>query len=55
MTRKLRLGMTIKRCGDGFTLDMTTARHKTSRFYGPSITTMSTLLTEPLTLWLIEL
>ena len=31
--RKLRLNQTLKRTGDGFTLDLTTARYKTSRFY----------------------
>ena len=79
--RKLRLNQTLKRTGDGFTLDLTTARYKTrcdapqnahvhywlprrpsfacprahSRFYGPSITTVSTLLNEPLQLWLTQL
>ena len=31
--RKLRLNQTLKRTGDGFTLDLSTARYKTSRFY----------------------
>jgi|EP00966_Prymnesium_polylepis_P132042 hypothetical protein len=35
IVRKLRLNQTLKRSGDGFTLDMTSARYKTSRFYGP--------------------
>ena len=34
---------------------MTTARYKTSRFYGPTITTMSSLLTEPLNLHIAQL
>ena len=51
--RKLRLGHSLKRCGEGFVLDLTSQRsHKTSRFYGPSCTTMSPLLTEPLNLYL---
>ena len=45
--RKLRLGVTLKKDGGSYTLDMTQARYKTSRFYGPSITSMSALLTEP--------
>ena len=50
--RKLRLGVTLKKEGGSYTLDMTQARYKTSRFYGPSITSMSALLTEPLDAYL---
>ena len=51
--RKLRLNASLKRQGDGFVLDLTQQRsHKTSRFYGPSVTTLSPLLTEPLRQWL---
>jgi hypothetical protein len=47
--RKLRLGMSLKRCGEGFVLDLTQQRmHKTSRFQGPTIQTLSAMLTEPL-------
>ena len=52
MVRKLRLGVTLKKEGGSYTLDMTQARYKTSRFYGPSITSMSSLLTEPLDAYL---
>ena len=52
MVRKLRLGVTLKKEGGSYTLDMTQARYKTSRFYGPSITSMSALLTEPLNAYL---
>ena len=54
--RKLRLTHSLKRCGTGFVLDLTTQRsHKTSKFYGPSVTTMSPLLTEPLNCFLNDL
>lgn len=36
VVRKLRLGVTLKKEGGSYTLDMTQARYKTSRFYGPS-------------------
>ena len=52
VVRKLRLGVTLKKEGTSYTLDMTTARYKTSRFYGPSITSMSALLKEPLDAYL---
>ena len=52
VVRKLRLGVTLKKEGGSYTLDMTQARYKTSRFYGPSITSMSALLTEPLDAYL---
>ena len=52
VVRKLRLGVTLKKEGGSYTLDMTQARYKTSRFYGPSITSMSSLLTEPLDAYL---
>ena len=52
VVRKLRLGVTLKKEGSSYTLDMTTARYKTSRFYGPSITSMSALLKEPLDAYL---
>ena len=53
VVRKLRLGVTLKKEASGsYTLDMTSARYKTSRFYGPSITSMSALLQEPLDLYL---
>jgi hypothetical protein len=38
VVRKLRLGVTLKKEGGSYTLDMTQARYKTSRFYGPSST-----------------
>lgn len=51
--RRLRLNMTLKRCGDGFVLDLTSARlHKSARFHGPSITTLSPMLNEPLNQYL---
>ena len=54
--RKLRLGHSLKRCGDGFVLDLTSQRsHKTSKFYGPSCTTMTPLLNEPLSIYLSAL
>ena len=54
--RRLRLGMTLKLSGDdGFVLDLTSARsHKTSRFHGPTIQTLSTMLNEPLSLYCTE-
>ena len=54
IVRKLRFNMTLKRTEEGgFELDMTSARsHKTSRFYGPSINTLSSMLNEPLSLYL---
>ena len=55
VVRKLRLGVTLKKEGSSYTLDMTTARYKTSRFYGPSITSMSALLKEPLDAYLSSL
>ena len=56
VTRRLRLGMTLKRSGEGYTLDLTSARsHKTSRFYGPSISSMSAMFNEPLSLYLTDL
>ena len=52
VVRKLRLGVTLKKEEGSYTLDMTQARYKTSRFYGPTITSMSSLLKEPLDLYL---
>ena len=50
VVRLLRLGGSLKREGDGFVLDLTAMKlHKTSRFHGPSITTISNLLNEQLT------
>ena len=48
--------MTLKRSGDaGFVLDLTSARsHKTSRFHGPTIQTLSSMLNEPLSLYCTE-
>eukprot|EP00966_Prymnesium_polylepis_P199060 4612800-Prymnesium_polylepis.1 len=41
--------MTLKKDDDGYVLDLTSMRaHKTARFYGPSITSMSSLLAGPL-------
>jgi hypothetical protein len=54
--RRLRLGTSLKRCGDGFVLDCTAQRsHKTSKFYGPSVSTVSPMLTEVLNLYLADM
>ena len=46
----MRLNGSLKRQEGGFVLDLTGMKmHKTSRFHGPSITTVSPLLTEQLT------
>ncbi len=43
--RKLRWGYTLKKDAPGaYRLDMTTARFKNSRFYGPSVTSVSKLI-----------
>jgi hypothetical protein len=49
IVRLLRLGGSLKKEKDGFVLDLTATKlHKTSRFHGPSITTISPLLNEQL-------
>ena len=55
--RKLRLNMSLKRSGDGsFELDLTQQRaHKSSKFHGPTISTFSPMLNEPLSLYVTQL
>ena len=54
--RKLRFNASLKGTDGGYVLDLTAQRsHKTSRFHGPSCTTLSPMLTEVLGLFLADL
>ena len=55
--RKLRLNMSLKRSkGGGFELDLTQQRaHKSSKFHGPTISSFSAMLNEPLSLYVTQL
>ena len=56
--RKLRLNMSLKRSkgGAGFELDLTQQRaHKSSKFHGPTISSFSAMLSEPLSLYVTQL
>ena len=57
MIRKLRLNMSLKRSkGGGFELDLTQQMaHKSSKFHGPTISSFSAMLNEPLSLYVTQL
>lgn len=42
--RRLRFGMSVKANGDGFDLDLSNMRFKNSKFYGPTVTSISPLI-----------
>ena len=42
--RRLRFGMSVKANGDGFDLDLSNMRFKNSKFFGPTVTSISPLI-----------
>jgi hypothetical protein len=52
VVRRLAFGDTLKKRDGSYHIDLTSFKHKTSRYYGPSMTPISPRLTELLDTWL---